>query len=135
MSHREIDTEDPDCRRIVLSENLSGWSRSVWWPPFLPLPLPNSKGDRSMDTETRTAIEVVRDASRADRDAMREAMRSESEKGRERLMELDRDLDQRIQRQISRSRVDLVFRMLLGAVVLFTVVMITLVVAKAIYRH
>lgn len=88
-----------------------------------------------MDTETRTAIEVVRDASRADRDALREAIRSESEKGLERLMELERDLDQRIQSQISRSRVDLVFRTFLGAVVLFTVVMITLVVAKAVYQQ
>lgn len=88
-----------------------------------------------MDTETRTAIEVVRDASRADRDALRQEIRSESEKGRERLMELDRDLDQRIQRQISRSRVDLAFRIFLGAVVLFAVVMITLIAAKAIYQH
>lgn len=85
-----------------------------------------------MDTETRTAIEVVRDASRADRDAMREEMRSESEKGRERLMELDRGLDQRIQRHLSRSRVDLAFRIFIGAVVLFAVVMITLDIALAV---
>lgn len=87
-----------------------------------------------MDTETRTAIEVVRDASRADRDAMRKEMRSESEKGRERLMELDRGLDQRIRQQLSRSRADLVFRILIGAVVLYAVVMITLAIARAVYR-
>lgn len=87
-----------------------------------------------MDTETRTAIEVVRDASRADRDAMRKEMRSESEKGRERLMELDRGLGQRIRQQLSRSRADLVFRILIGAVVLYAVVMITLAIARAVYR-
>jgi hypothetical protein len=87
-----------------------------------------------MDTETRTAIEVVRDASRADRDTLREAMRSESEKGHERLMELDRGLDQRIQRHLSRSRADLVFRIFIGAVVLFAVVMTTLDIAQAVYR-
>ena len=87
-----------------------------------------------MDTETRTAIEVVRDASRADRDAMRKEMRSESEKGRERLMELDRGLDQRIRQQLSRSRADLVFRILIGAVVMYAVVMITPTIARAVYR-
>jgi hypothetical protein len=87
-----------------------------------------------MDTETRAAIEVVRDASRADRDAMREEMRSESEKGRERLMELDRGLGQRIQDHLSRSRWDLAFRVYIGAVVLFVIVMITLDIAQAVYR-
>lgn len=87
-----------------------------------------------MDTETRTAIEVVRDASRADRDAMRKEMRSESEKGRERLMELDRGLDQRIRQQLSRARADLVFRAFIGAVVLYAVVMITPAIARAVYR-
>jgi hypothetical protein len=87
-----------------------------------------------MDTETRTAIEVVRDASRADRYAMREEMRSESEKGRERLMELDRGLDQRIQCHLSRSRADLALRIFIGAIVLCAVVMITLAIARAVYR-
>jgi hypothetical protein len=87
-----------------------------------------------MDTETRTAIEVVRDASRSDRDALREKIRSESEKGHEQLMELDRGLDQRIQRHISRSRANLVFWIFIGAAVLFAVVVITLEIAQAVYR-
>jgi hypothetical protein len=87
-----------------------------------------------MDTETRTAIEVVREASRADRAALREEMRSESRKGHERLMELDRGLDQRIQRHLSRSRADLGFWIFIGAAVLFAVVVITLDIAQAVYR-
>lgn len=87
-----------------------------------------------MDTETRIAIEVVRNAARADRDALREQVRSEAERGRERLVELDRGLDQRIQWHLSRSRADLAFRIFIGAVVLWTLVMITLAIARAVYR-
>ncbi len=87
-----------------------------------------------MDAEIRTAIEVVRDATRADRDALREEVRSESERGRGRLMELDLGLDQRIQRHLSQSRADLVFRLFIGAAVLCVVVMITLAIARAVYR-
>lgn len=87
-----------------------------------------------MDAETRTAIKVVRDATRADRDAMREEMRTESEEGRGRLMELDRGLDQRIQWHLSQSRADLVFRLFIGAAVLCVVVMITLAIARDVYR-
>lgn len=49
-------------------------------------------------------------------------------------MELERGLDQRIQHHLSRSRADLAFRIFIGVVVLYAVVMITLAIARAVYR-